>query len=165
MLLSLAQNQAQLPFVLVLQRFAGKRANCGQIGGQGGLFAHPKLSSTPLAVQPLGFQALDRVHHIAVDDFCAHDPVQDEGTVVKSARNPAKLSIEEFHERDHNLHSIAGHLDARIVGDGDMVQVTQVRQRAQLIQIGQVVPLQVQHLQRGRQVLVTLTQMTDSVTV
>lgn len=86
MLLRLAQDQPQLPLVLVLQRFSAQRARLRQVLGELVLVADAKRPALALAVQPLGLQRLDRTHHEAVDDLHAHAPVEDEGAVVEAAR-------------------------------------------------------------------------------
>lgn len=90
MVLSLAQDQAQLSIVFVLQGLAHQRAVGAQVFGQPYLLAHSKLASTSLAVQPLRLQALDGGHHIAIDVLQVHAPVQHKGSVVKAAETKGK---------------------------------------------------------------------------
>jgi len=82
--LRLAEDQAQLPVVLIFQGFTHQRAHGAQVFGQGRLLAHSKLATTSLTIEPLRLEALDGIHHIAVDVLQAHAPVQNEGSVVKA---------------------------------------------------------------------------------
>lgn len=64
------------------------------------------------------------------------------------------------------LHWIAaGHLNTGIISNGDARDITQVWQRADLVEVGDVVLAQRQDLERCRQESVALTQVRNAIWV
>lgn len=92
MLLCFAEYQTKLAIVFIFQRFAHQRTSRAQVLRKRGLFANTKLSSTSLAVQPLRFQALDRIDDKTINELQTHAPVQHKGTIIKAAKKEQTMS-------------------------------------------------------------------------